>query len=127
MPTVNLIGGWLGILAGVMFGAVIGLFFHDENWLGGYASFPRRLVRLAHVAFFGLGFLNLAFAATARDLALPDADYRIASWALIAGAIAMPACCLAAAWRKPLRHLFPIPVACVLAGLLAILIGWWTR
>ena len=127
MPIANLIGGWLGILAGVIAGAVIGLFFHDDGWMGGYASYRRRLMRLGHVAFFGLGFLNLAFAATANGLALPAPYSAVASWALIAGAIAMPACCFLAAWKKPLRHLFPIPVACVLAGVLAILIGWWCR
>ena len=127
MPPVNLIGGWLGILAGVLFGAGIGLFFHQDDWLGGYASYRRRLLRLAHIAFFGIGFINLAFAATAGQLALPDPYFRIASWALIAGLAAMPACCLLAAWRKPMRHLFPIAVACVLTGVLAILIGWWCQ
>lgn len=127
MPVANLIGGWLGMLAGVMAGAVIGLFFHDEGWLGGYASYPRRLLRLGHVAFFGLGFMNLIFAATASELSLPAAYANIASWALIAGAVAMPACCFLAAWKKPLRQLFPVPVACVVVGILAILIGWWFR
>ena len=126
MAALNLIGGWLGILAGVLVGALIGLYFHRDGWLGGYASYPRRLVRLGHIAFFGLGFLNIAFAATASQLLLPAVYFRIASWALIGGLVAMPACCFLAAWRKPLRHLFPVPVACVLAGTLAILIGWWS-
>lgn len=39
--------------------------------------------------------------------------------------IAMPVCCLLSAWRKPLRHLFPIPVLAVTAGVLAILIAAW--
>jgi len=37
----------------------------------------------------------------------------------------MPACCFLAAWRKPLRHLFPIPVLAVAVGVLSILIGGW--
>jgi hypothetical protein len=41
------------------------------------------------------------------------------------GAIAMPTCCFLSAWRKPYRHLFPIPVAAVAVGILAILAGWW--
>ena len=36
-------------------------------------------------------------------------------------------CCFLAAWRKPLRHLFPIPVLSITTGLLAILIGGRTR
>ena len=127
VPTLNLIAGWIGMLAGVLSGAILGLFFHREDWMGGYASYRRRLARLGHIAFFGLGFLNLIFAATAAQLPLTSVMLSTASWALILGAGTMPLCCFLSAWRKPLRHLFPIPVLSVTTGLLAILIGGWPR
>lgn len=127
MTTANLIGGWIGMLAGVISGAVAGLFFHQEGWLGGYGSYPRRMMRLGHISFFGIGFLNLFFAATVREIFLPPLYVTVASNALIVGAIAMPACCFLSAWRKPFRHFFPIPVVAVLTGILAILIGWWRQ
>ena len=127
-PTsLNLIAGWLGMLAGVLSGAVLGLFFHREDWMGGYSSYRRRLARLGHIAFFGLGFLNLIFAATAAQLPLSVDGLAIASWALILGAASMPLCCFLSAWRKPLRHLFPIPVLSITTGLLAIIFGGWPR
>ena len=95
--------------------------------MGGYASYRRRLTRLGHIAFFGLGFLNLIFAATAVQLPLSGRALTTASWALILGAVTMPLCCFLSAWRKPLRHLFPIPVLSVSTGILAILIGGWPR
>jgi hypothetical protein len=124
---VNLLGGWLGMLAGVLSGGIVGLFFHREDWMGGYGSYRRRLTRLGHISFFGLGFVNLIFAATAAQLDLRPAYLQVASVALIVGAITMPACCFLSAWRKPFRHLFPIPVAAVAAGTVAILAGWWLR
>ncbi|MGA8740880.1 MAG: hypothetical protein WB561_06810 [Terracidiphilus sp.] len=127
MPTTNLIGGWLGMLAGVLSGAVIGLFFHRDDWMGGYGSYRRRLTRLGHISFFGLGFLNLIFAATSGQLFLRGICLATASWALIVGAITMPLCCFLAAWRKSLRHLFPVPVLAVTTGILSILVGWWKR
>lgn len=127
MPTVNLIGGWLAMLCGVLSGAVTGLFFHREDWMGGYGSYRRRLTRLGHIAFFGLGFLNLIFAADSAELSLHGAYLVTASRALIIGAITMPICCFLSAWRKPLRHLFPVPVLAVSTGLLSILFGWWNR
>lgn len=127
MPTVNLIGGWLGMLAGVVSGAIFGLMFHNEAWMGGYSSYPRRLTRLGHISFFGLAFVNLFFAATAGQLHLSGGYLSAASWGLIVGAITMPTVCFLSAWRKPMRHLFPIPVASVLCGILAILIGWWRQ
>ena len=125
--TLNLIAGWLGMLFGVLSGAILGLFFHREDWMGGYGSYRRRLARLGHIAFFGLGFLNLIFAATFFQLPLSGNTLAIASWALILGAVTMPLCCFLSAWRKPLRHLFPIPVLSITTGLLAILIGGWPR
>lgn len=122
--TVNLLTGWIGILAGVVSGGIIGLFFHREDWLGGYASFPRRLARLGHISFFGLGFVNLAFGLTAHAVSLSSEPAALASVCLILGAVSMPLCCFLAAWKKPLRHLFPFPVGCVLLGLLALLRSW---
>jgi hypothetical protein len=127
VPNLNLMAGWLGMLAGVLSGAILGLFFHREDWMGGYGSYRRRLARLGHIAFFGLGFLNLIFAATAAQLPLNGRLLSTASWTLILGAVTMPLCCFLSAWRKPLRHLFPIPVLSITTGLLAILIGGWPR
>jgi hypothetical protein len=127
MPTLNLIGGWVGMLAGVVSGAVIGLFFHREDWMGGYQSYRRRLTRLGHISFFGLAFVNLFFATTAGELLLSGTFLWLASRTLIVGAITMPLCCFLSAWRKPWRHLFPVPVLAVTTGILSILLGWWFR
>lgn len=127
MLVLNLVGGWLGMLAGVLCGAILGLFFHREDWMGGYASHRRRLTRLGHISFFGLGFLNLIFVATASLLNLHGSSLSISSMGLIVAAITMPICCFLTAWRKPLRHLFPIPVLAAATGILAILAGWWRQ
>ena len=49
MITFNLWAAWIGIIAGMLSGAALGLFFHEESWLGGYGSWPRRLLRLGHI------------------------------------------------------------------------------
>jgi hypothetical protein len=113
------------MLAGVVSGALIGLLFHRDDWMGGYASHRRRLTRLGHISFFGIGFLNLSFAATVAELHLHGPYLAIASWALLTGAITMPLCCFLCAWRKPLRHLFPVPVLAVTTGVVAVLLGSW--
>jgi hypothetical protein len=127
VPTANLLAGWIGMLAGVLSGGLVGLFFYRDDWMGGYNSWRRRLTRLGHISFFGLGFINLLFAATAAQLPLHGVWLQVASIGLILGAITMPACCFLSAWRKPMRHLFPIPVVSVCAGIVAILIGGWPR
>jgi hypothetical protein len=120
---INIVAGWVAMLVGVVMGAAMGWFFHQEQWLGGYGSFRRRMLRLGHISLFGLGFINLLFALSAPALTLPTAHAHIASMSFIAGVITMPGCCLLTVLWKPFRHLFPIPVGCVLIGILAVLIG----
>jgi hypothetical protein len=122
MIALNLWAAWIGILAGMVSGAAFGIFFHDESWLGGYDSWPRRLMRLGHISFFGVAFLNLAFAVTLR-LTGEVSGARAASWLLIAGAVLMPTVCGLAAWRKPLRHLFFLPVLSLLGAAVAMIHG----
>ena len=112
------------MLLGAASGAVLGLFFHKDGWAGGYAAYRRRMLRLGHISFFGIGFLNFLFGLTLTlvPIAAPYAD--IASIGFLVAVVSMPLTCFLTAWKKPLRHLFPIPVLAVLAGILPILIGW---
>ena len=123
----NLLAGWIGMLGGAVSGALIGVFFHREQWMGGYGSFRRRLTRLGHISFFGLGFLNLLFGLSLKAVPLPVLHAEVASLGFILGAITMPLCCFLAAWRAPLRHLFPVPVISVTLGILSVLAGWPLR
>jgi hypothetical protein len=122
MAATNLWAAWIGIFLGLASGTVQGLFFHREDWLGGYDAWPRRLMRLGHISFFGIAFLNLAYANTVALLG-GDADVPAASMLLVAGAITMPLVCYLAAWKKPLRHLFPVPVLSLLGAVAALIDG----
>jgi hypothetical protein len=118
-PNLNLLIAWTWILAGFVSGALLGLRFARENWLGGYASFRRRMYRLGHISFFGLGFINLAFALTMDMLdGLPTALLNLASWTFVIGALAMPLCCVVMAHRPNFKPpmLFSVPVGSLLIG-----------
>jgi hypothetical protein len=118
----NLFAGWSGFLAGAITGALMGLCFHREEWLGGYGSFPRRMVRLGHIACFGLGLINILFALTAASVTAAPAT-NIASVLLVVGMITMPLNCFLTAWKKPFRHLFFIPAGSTLGGIVGLLIA----
>lgn len=120
----NLLAGWIGVLGGVLSGALIGLFFHRDEWAGGYGAFARRMLRLGHISFFGIGFLNFALALTFAAVTLPALHMQVAAYAMVAGAVTMPLTCFLTAWRKPFRHLFFIPVLAVLVSALAVVAGW---
>ena len=113
---INIEAAWVGFLLGCVAGAVTGLFFHKNDWFGGYASWPRRMIRLAHISFFGIGFINLAFALTARALGL-EAGLQGISLLLIAGAVTMPTVCYLSAWKPGFRNIFFIPAMSVTIGI----------
>ena len=90
--------------------------FHEDGWLGGYASFPRRMLRLGHVALIALGLLNVVAARSLSEGQLGDGARLTASIALGLGAVLMPATCLAVAFRPRLRPAFALPIAALLTG-----------
>lgn len=115
MSALNLWAGWIAILTGLLAGTGLGLAFHGEDWLGGYPSWRRRLLRLAHISLVGTGLLNVLFALSVTQLGLARPPLP-ASVLLVAGAVAMPVVCALSAWKKPLRHLFFIPVLSLVLG-----------
>jgi hypothetical protein len=113
--SLNFVAGWWLILLAFVTGALIGLGFHREDFLGGYDSFRRRLVRLGHIALAALGGLNVLFG-------ISPVPAGSSGPLLLAGAIAMPTVCFLTAWRKPFRHLFFVPVVLLIAAVILILI-----
>jgi hypothetical protein len=112
------------MLLGAASGALMGLFFHRDDWAGGYGALRRRMLRLGHISFFGIGLLNFFFALTLSLVTFPEAYVRVASVGFIIAVITMPLNCFLTAWKKPFRHLFPIPVLAVISGIVPILIAW---
>lgn len=112
---INLLIAWIGILLGFSSGLVMGLCFHREDWLGGYGSFKRRLYRLAHISFFGLGAVNLFFYLTAHTLP-GGAALSVASSLFVIGAITMPLCCVIMAHYPKTQMLFGVPVLSLMTG-----------
>ena len=123
----NIFAGWIGILCGILAGSCLGLFHHRDEWAGGYASFRRRMLRLGHIAFFGLGMINALYGLTVKSVGLAVPFAGVASTSLVIGAAAMPVCCYLTAWKDSFRHVFPIPVVSVAVGVVLFLIGWFSR
>gem|GEM_PF-458500 len=121
--TFNLWFGWFWILLGFISGTALGIFFADEKWLGGYGGFKRRMYRLCHISFFGLGTVNLLFWGTMRLLSPTGPLTATASAAFIVGGVAMPICCLAVAHFPRMHMLFVVPVvALILAGIVTLIL-----
>jgi hypothetical protein len=101
---------WIGFLGGIISGAILGLLFHNEEFMGGYNSFRRRLTRLGHISFFGIGIVNLLIALSKNHLDLSLNNFLYINIAMMITTITMPLLCFLSAWKKSFRHLFFIPV-----------------
>jgi hypothetical protein len=112
----NLLFAWVWILLCFITGMVMGMFFHGENWLGGYGSFQRRMYRLGHISFFGLGVVNLCFFLTMKSLAATSEYAGAASWCFIIGGVTMPLSCLIMAHFPKAHAMFALPVLSLIAG-----------
>src|SRR5258708_6544794 len=114
----NLAFAWLWILLGFLSGAAMGMCFQRETWMGGYTSFPRRMYRLGHISFFGLGLINFLFAITLRVFAIKSPIVDCAGYAFITGGVLMPICCLLMAHSPTLKPaaVFAAPVSSLLVG-----------
>jgi len=121
----SILAGWCGMILGALLGMVFGLRAESRDWAGGYGSFRRQALRLAHVAAFALGIINVLYGLCTRGLVqLPQWAAVAGPVAMIAGGFLMPAVCLAAAWRRPLKYLFPLAATLVLAALAIQAWGW---
>jgi hypothetical protein len=111
----NWYAGWGLLIAAFASGAVIGLFFHRPGWLGGYDSFPRRLLRLGHIAMAALGMVNVLYSLSPWPH--PEKlEAAVANSGWIVGGISMPAVCWLTAWKRWGHWLFGIPVTALISA-----------
>ncbi len=81
------------------------------------------MLRLGHIAFFGLGIINVLYSLALESAGVGIQYPVIASTSLIMALILMPLLCFLTAWKTPFRHLFAIPVICVGVPLVLLLRG----
>ena len=118
----NWYAGWGLVLVAFVTGAGVGLFFHREEFWGGYASFRRRIVRLGHIACAALGLMNVVYALSPW----PAVGGWNAAWASglwITGAVAMPVVCFLSGWKMGFRQLFFVPVGTLMGAVVLTMIG----
>ena len=121
-PQLNRAIGFTSLLLGVVSGMILGLWSFGgplpvPEGIGGYGELARRFLRLGHIAFFGLGLINLAIAGHSGRLNFSPTARRRALMLINLGNVGLPPLLLAAAWQPVLLYLMPVPVVCVFAAL----------
>lgn len=109
---------WISLSIGALSGLFLGLWSFGgpipvPEMIGDYDTLPRRLLRLGHIAFFGLGILNLLLARQVSLSSMSDASARQALMAMNFGNILLPLSLIAAAFFEPLKYFMSVPALSV--------------
>jgi hypothetical protein len=120
--------GWVSTCVGAASGLILGLWSFDgpfavPGWLGEYDNTARRLARLGHIAFFGLGILNILVAMELRRNSLGLKARRVASWTMNFGNVFLPLTLFAAAAYRPCKYFMSAPAVAVFIALTFIAYG----
>lgn len=133
LPDGNRLIGWASLALGAVSGLILGLWSFDGPvsiplWIGDYGDTSRRLLRLGHIAFFGLGILNILFAQEASRFKIYNRILRAASLCFNFGNAFLPPALIAAAIYQPLKYLMPFPAISILIALvLTVYLLWKTQ
>jgi hypothetical protein len=126
----NRVIAWTSLTLGAGTGLIMGMWSFDgpvtvPSWLGDYGETSRRLARLGHIAFFGIGMLNLFLVWELGRIRLGPVAQK---WALVAmniGNVFLPLSLFVAAAFRPLKYLMSVPATSVFVALLIAAIGVW--
>jgi len=119
---------WWSLALGAATGLVLGLWSFDgplptPAFLGAYDETARRLARLGHIAFFGLGFINLFVARELPRLGLSGRMRLLVARAMNFGNLGLPITLFAASVFEPLKYAMSLPAASVLLALVLTAYG----
>jgi len=122
--------GWTSMAVGVGTGLVMGMWSFDgpmpvPEWLGAYDAVSRRLVRLGHIAFLGLGSLDVLLARELPRLTISPAMKRLCSRAMIFGNVFLPLVLVGAGASHAVKYALPLPATAVFVALVLAAWGAW--
>lgn len=120
--------GWLCIAVGISSGLLMGLWSFDgpltpPAFLGDYGTTARRLLRLGHIAWIGLGILNLLLARELPVSALSGRGKRAAAVLMNIGNVALPLTLFAASLWRPLKYAMAPAATCVFIAVVLVAVG----
>lgn len=113
----NIMMGWITMVLGILSGSILGLWAfngpaplpkgHEQ-----YDSLPRRLVRLAHIAFFALPLICIVYGMHIDAAHLSLTLKQVGSWCMIICMLGVPTLLIGASFYLPIKYLEVIPVSC---------------
>lgn len=125
----NIIWGWVWMVLGITSGAILGMYafggpLPPPKTHTNYDDLPRRLVRLAHIAFFMLPLISIVYGMHIDQTMLSVEMKTLGSYSFIVCMIGVPTLLIAASFKNIIKYLEIIPVS---AGFVALILMAWGK
>ena len=123
--------GWATMVLGIASGSMLGMFafagpFPAPKGWEDYTSLPRRMVRLAHIAFVALPLICVNYGQSIDAAVLSESTKQIAAFLMIFGMIGVPVLLiLAGIFWLPFKYLEAAPVTAILVAFCIMAAGYW--
>ncbi|MBN8538620.1 MAG: hypothetical protein J0M15_16345 [Deltaproteobacteria bacterium] len=120
--------GWITIVLGIITGSIHGMWafsgpFKAPKGHKDYADLPRRLNRLAHIAFFMLPLISVVYGQHLDLIPVADNLKVIASYCWIVCMWGVPVFLTLASFYLPFKYFEVIPVSCGMVSLFIMAYG----
>lgn len=127
--SVNIALGWTFMIVGIVMGSLMGLFafsgpLKPPPGYESYSALPRRMMRLAHIAFVALPMISIQYGVHIDAAVLSDQWKWIGCISMIVAMIGVPVLLIAASFYNPIKYLEVIPVSSIFVALGVIAWGW---
>jgi hypothetical protein len=115
------------MIAGILMGSIMGMYAFDgpikpPRGHESYASLPRRMIRLAHIAFIALPMISIQYGVHIDSAHLSEELKRVGSISMIVAMIGIPTLLIGASFYNPIKYLEVVPVSAIFIAL--ALIAW---
>jgi hypothetical protein len=120
------------MIVGILMGAIMGMYAFNgplkpPKGHESYASLPRRLIRLAHIAFVALPLICIQYGAYIDSANLTEQWKQIGSLSMIISMIGVPTLLIGASFYNPIKYLEVVPVSAMFIALGVIAWGWISK
>lgn len=125
---INIALGWMTIVVGILSGSIIGMWsfagpFKTPPGHANYTDLPRRMTRLAHIAFFALPMISILYGQYIDLIPVSETLKMVGSYSWLVCMWGVPVFLIAAAIYHPLKYLEVIPVSCGTVALFIMAYG----
>ena len=124
--------GWSFMIVGILMGAIMGMYAFNGPLKPppgheAYSALPRRLIRLAHIAFVALPLICIQYGVHIESASLSQQWQWVGCVSMVLAMVGVPTLLIGAAFFNPIKYLEVVPVSAMFVALGVMAWGWLVK